>query len=54
MSRFRANNLPLLACIACLIMGGGATAEPAGFSTSTVAKPASKHAKAKTGKKAVA
>jgi soluble lytic murein transglycosylase len=44
-------------------MGGGATAEPVGFGSSTVAKPASKHAKSKpaskhakskTGKKTVA
>jgi soluble lytic murein transglycosylase len=51
MRRFRAHNLLLLACIAWLCIGTGASAEPAGVAA---AKPASKHAKAKTGKRAVA
>ncbi len=54
MRRFCANTIALLACIACLCMGGGAWAEPAGTGASTAAKSASKHAKAKTGKKSVA
>jgi peptidoglycan lytic transglycosylase len=61
MRRFRANSLLVLACIACLVIGGGATAEPVGLSANSVAKPvsehvstASRHAKSKTGKKSVA